>query len=294
MSKKLTHKVSNWKDYKRSLTNRGNLTVWISDEAIASWNETFPTGRKGRVKTYCDLAIESALILPSLLQLPLRQTQGFLEGLFHLLQVKLDAPCYSTLSRRAKKLEVDLSVLPSQQKINVIVDATGLKVCGEGECKVRTHGKDKRRTWRKLHLGINRESHEILAISLTESNVHDSIETETLLAQIPSVASVTGDKGYDNKNAYDPISKRSARTIIPPRSGAALKLKNPRSGDMERNRLIREQYFIGKKPWKKPRDIRNDVSLKPALGVTKGFLVLVCMPGKWNDKKSRCALPPKS
>ena len=69
--------------------------------------------------------------------------------------------------------------------------------------------------------------------------------------KIPVIAAVAGDKGYDNKNAYEPIAKRHAKAIIPPRSGAALKLKNPTWGDLERNRLVREQHLIGKKTWKK-------------------------------------------
>jgi hypothetical protein len=272
MTKKLTYKVSNWKEYNRSLINRGNLTVWVSEEAIANWNVVSPTGRKGRVKTYSDLAVETALTLRSLLHLPLRQTQGFLEGLFHLLHVNLDVPYYSTLSRRGAALEVDLAALPSGKNINVVIDATGLKVYGEGEWKVRTHGKDKRRTWRKMHLGINRENHEIIAISLTESNVHDSIETKTLLDQIPAVASVTGDKGYDNKNAYGPIARCSARAIIPPRSGAALKLKKPSWGDMERNRLIREQHVLGKKLWKKASGYSRRSLVETSIGRYKAIL----------------------
>lgn len=272
MTKKLTYKVSNWKDYNRSLINRGNLTIWVSEEAIANWNVVQPRGKRGRVETYSDLAIETALMLRGLLGLPLRQTQGFLEGLFHLLHVKLDVPSYSTLSRRAVTLEVELAALPSVKNIDVVIDATGLKVYGEGEWKVRTHGKDKRRTWRKMHLGINRDSHEIIAISLTESNVHDSIETAALLAQIPAVASVTGDKGYDNKNAYGPIAERSARAIIPPRSGAALKLKNPSWGDVERNRLIREQHALGKKLWKKASAYTRRSLVETGIGRYKGIL----------------------
>jgi hypothetical protein len=96
----------------RSLINRSNLTVWISDQAIATWNSTTPTGRKGRTKTYSDLAIETALTLRCLLSLPSRQAQGFLDGLIKLLGLKIDAPCYSTLSRRADSLSIDLGVLP--------------------------------------------------------------------------------------------------------------------------------------------------------------------------------------
>jgi len=272
MGQKATYKVSNWKDYNRSLINRGNLTVWISDEALIAWNATVPSGRRGRAKTYSDLAIETALTLRGLLRLPLRQTQGFIEGLFKLLDLKLDAPSYSTLSRRADGLGIDLAALTGKSPVNVVVDATGLKVFGEGEWKMRTHGKDKRRTWRKLHIAINRETHEIIALTLTESNVHDSMETKSLLDQIDNVATVTGDKGYDNKNAYDPIAARNARAIIPPRSGAALKLKNPTWGDVERNRLVRENHLLGKDAWKSGSGYRKRVLVETGIGRYKRTL----------------------
>lgn len=272
MQKKAAYRVGNWQEYNRGLINRGNITVWISDQAIAAWNNTAATGRKGRVNTYTDLAIETALSLRALFRLPLRQTQGFLEGLIKLLNLKLDAPSYATLSRRAEGLCVDLGALASKAPPNVVIDGTGLKVYGEGEWKMRIHGKTKRRTWRKLHIAINRETHEILAVTLTESNVHDSMETKALLDQIERVATVTGDKAYDNKHAYDPIAAKGAKAIIPPRSGAALKLKNITWGDVERNRLVKENHLLGKDAWKTGSGYRRRVLVETGIGRYKRTL----------------------
>lgn len=272
MQKKAAYRVGNWQEYNRGLINRGNITVWISDQAIAAWNNTAATGRKGRVNTYTDLAIETALSLRALFRLPLRQTQGFLEGLIKLLNLKLDAPSYATLSRRAEGLCVDLGALASKAPPNVVIDGTGLKVYGEGEWKMRIHGKTKRRTWRKLHIAINRETHEILAVTLTESNVHDSMETKALLDQMERVATVTGDKAYDNKHAYDPIAAKGAKAIIPPRSGAALKLKNITWGDVERNRLVKENHLLGKDAWKTGSGYRRRVLVETGIGRYKRTL----------------------
>ena len=115
---------------------------------------------------------------------------------------------------------------------------------------MRVHGKNKRRTWRKLHIGIDRETQEIVALDLTFSNVHDSKMTASLVSQVKKLASITGDKGYDNKNAYDPITLARAKAIIPPRSGAALKEREVGWGDVERNRNILENRFLGKRLWK--------------------------------------------
>jgi IS5 family transposase len=251
MSKKSTYKVKNWKAYNRSLIDRGNLTLWISDDVMAGWMNSHKNGRRGRDQTYSDAAIQCALTLRSLLHLTLRQTQGFFEGLISLLKIQLPIPCYTTLSRRVAGLDIDLQYLASKKAVDIVIDATGLKVYGEGEWKVRVHGKDKRRTWRKLHVAIDAKTQEICSLSLTLSNVHDSKQTKDLLAPLENLGSVTGDKGYDNCNAYDPIAAKGALAIIPPRSGAAIKKKNLSWGDVERNRLITEKRFWGKNDWKK-------------------------------------------
>jgi IS5 family transposase len=251
MAKKAAYRISNWATYNRALIDRGNLTLWISDEVVSSWGSDVRNGRKGRDFTYSDDAIRTALTLRSLLGLTLRSTQGFLEGLKMFLSLSIEIPCYSTFSRRAGELKVELGNRGSSRAKDIVIDATGLKVYGEGEWHVRTHGKTKRRTWRKLHLAIDRKSQEIVAMSLTAANVHDSMETENLLSQAGAINSVTGDKGYDNRNAYDSIAKRGAKAVIPPRSGAALKRKNLSWGDVERKRLITEKKFWGKNDWKK-------------------------------------------
>lgn len=251
MTKKAVYRISNWKTYNRSLIDRGNLTLWISDDALKGWVSGARNGRRGRDFTYSEIAIRTALTIRGLFNLTLRSTQGFLEGLKTFLSLEIVIPCYTTLSRRATELSVETAALSTKSSRHIVIDATGLKVYGEGEWHVRTHGKSKRRTWRKLHLAIDRDSQEIVALSLTESNVHDSKETTNLLADVGDIASVTGDKGYDNCNAYEPIALSGAKAIIPPRSGAAVKRKNIRWGDVERNRLIKEKQFWGQKNWKK-------------------------------------------
>ena len=67
--------------------------------------------------------------------------------------------------------------------VHLAVDATGLKVYGEGEWKVRMHGPDKRRVWRKLHLAVDTRTGALHAHALTASEVHDGAELEGLLAR---------------------------------------------------------------------------------------------------------------
>ena len=95
--------------------------------------------------------------------LPLRATQGLLSSVVQLLGVDFGVPDYSTLCRRRRSLEVSLPVQTRSQALHLVVDATGLKVYGEGEWKVRQHGWSKHRTWRKVHLGVDEQSGELLA-----------------------------------------------------------------------------------------------------------------------------------
>ncbi|MFK7873717.1 MAG: transposase [Oligoflexales bacterium] len=111
----------------------------------------------------------------------------------------------------------------------MVIDATGMKIHGEGERHVRNHGKSKRRKWKRFHVGVGVgvETRQITALTMTESNVHDSLETDNLIQNTSSeIETVTGDKAYDNKHAYDAIARVKALPRTPPRSGAALTKNN--------------------------------------------------------------------
>lgn len=97
---------------------------------------------------------------------------------------------------------------------------------GEGEWKVRTHGVDKRRTWRKLHLGVDEGTSEIVAAVVTTNDVADCEVISDLLEQIDQeIEQVLGDGGYDTFDCYDAITERSAKATIPPRSNAQIQSK---------------------------------------------------------------------
>ena len=162
---KTVYRVKNWSSYNRALVARGSLTVWLDDGLWKQWYAQGPSQR-GAQFVYSDPTIEWMLTMRVLLGLPLRQTQGFIQSLLDLMGLALAVPDYSTLSRRQGALAV---VLPKKQPdsldspMHLVVDSTGLKVYGEGEWKVRQHGWTKRRTWRKLHVGVNEATGEVVA-----------------------------------------------------------------------------------------------------------------------------------
>ena len=96
---KQKHRVTNWAEYNEGLGRRGDLTVWISDEALGMWSAARRTKRGGQPR-YSDLAIELCLTLGMVFKQPLRQTQGFMRSIAGILGVEIAVPNFSTLSRR--------------------------------------------------------------------------------------------------------------------------------------------------------------------------------------------------
>ena len=101
---KTQYRVANWASYDRALVRRGDVTVWVSPEAIASWKPV-GLGKRGAQLKYSDLAIETALTLRLLFHLPLRQTEGFVHSLFAMMGLNRSAPDHTTLSRRGQHID---------------------------------------------------------------------------------------------------------------------------------------------------------------------------------------------
>jgi hypothetical protein len=133
------YRICNWRAYNRALINRGRLTVWVDDHAIAAWRNTEPNAGPGAPRTYSDLAIECALVFKSVYHLSLRAAQGFLSSVMELMKLPLPIPDYSTVSRHQGVLQIHVSSTPSRGPRHVVIDATGLRVYGAGEWRVWKH-----------------------------------------------------------------------------------------------------------------------------------------------------------
>ncbi len=107
--------------------------------------------------------------------------------------------------------------------MHVVVDATGIKVYGEGEWKVRRHGWSKQRTWRKVPVGVDQANGEIVAAAVTTHDLGDGQRLPELLDPIDAdIAQVSGDGAYDTHAGYTAISAPQAQAAIPPRRGARI------------------------------------------------------------------------
>lgn len=255
---KKNYKIRNWKEYNEALVNRGRILFWINEEAIEKWEEPKKAKRKrGRPKNYSDTAIETALTLQQVFRLPLRQTEGFLSDILKKFAFSVSAPDHSTLSIRMKSLPVVIRIRPLRKEpIHIVVDGTGAKVYGEGEWKVRRHGWSKHRRWKKLHIGVDEKTGDILLGEVTGNDIADADMLAPLLEQVPNetiIEQVSADGGYDRRKCYETLVKRKVRRIaIPPQRNA----KIWRHGNTQRERLARDENLrrirvVGRTQWKK-------------------------------------------
>ncbi len=176
---KSRYRVRNWAEYEAGLQKRGDLTVWLSDDALDSWRAA-PSGKPGGQRTYADIAIEAALTIRMVFQLPLRQTEGFLRCLADLLEVDLPIPDHTTLSRRLQKLgEIRFRRLATGRPIHLLIDSTGLRI-HVGHVRKPP----KRRAWRKLHLAVDAGTGEIVAADLTGRRTPDAARVPALIEQL--------------------------------------------------------------------------------------------------------------
>ena len=223
---KTVYRVKNWSSYNRALVARGSLTVWLDDSLWKQWYAQGPPQR-GAQFVYSDQTIEWILTMRLLLRLPLRQTQGFIQSLLDLMPLALAAPDYSTLSRRQGSLAVVLPTQCPDKPMHLVVDSTGLKVYGEGEWKVRQHGWTKRRTWRKLHVGVHEATGEVVAQTLTSNRIDDASQVAPLLTQVDeAVGAVGGDGAYDKQKVFDALPRRRAAHRFSPSLRCAKTLRS--------------------------------------------------------------------
>lgn len=167
---KVRYRLRNWEEYNRALVQRGSLTLWFSAEVLTVWQNNERTGKRGHPRTYTDTAMATRATLQEIYHLGVRQTEGWVDSLGELLPLEVAIPHYSPLSRRRATLEIVLPRTRSKEARHVVGDSTGVKVCGEGEGKVRQHGYTCRRTWRKVQLGIAEARGEMVAAVVTTTN----------------------------------------------------------------------------------------------------------------------------
>ncbi|MBD1852781.1 IS5 family transposase [Leptolyngbya sp. ST-U4] len=249
----MSYHIRNWSEYNAALRQQGSLTFWIDEAVLEQWIVSTLSGKPGASKYYSDLAICTMATVKAVYKLAGRQCQGFLVSLFELMGIEVPVPEHSTLSRRLSQLSVKLPVLPKSGTRHVVVDSTGVKVYGEGEWKTRQHGVSKRRTWRKLHLGVDEKTGEILAAVVTTNDISDAEVLSDILDGVSGeIKQISADGAYDQRKCYDAVRKRKAKVAIPPRKGARIwQHGNTKAERHNRDENLRRIRKVGRKAWKR-------------------------------------------
>jgi Transposase DDE domain len=267
------HKVTNWAAYEAGLRQRGSLTVWFTDEAVAAWAAAPRTTRGGQ-PCYSPLAILTALTLRAVFRLAYRQAEGLIGSIISLLGLTLRVPDHTTLSRRSATLAVpgpqptNIAAGDGAQPLHLLVDSTGLKLCGAGEWLVEKHGTRTRRSWRKLHLGVNAGTGQIVAVALTSKEVDDAVQVGPLLDQVTGpLASVTADGAYDQDGVYADVADHhaDAAVIVPPRRTAVLS-DQAAATPTQRDRHLQCIAETGRLGWQKASGYNQRAKVEAAIG----------------------------
>src|SRR3954451_11476151 len=257
-------KVTNWRDYDDSLRRRGSVTVWLSDEAVEAWEAERRTSRGGQPE-YSDLAILTALTFKVVFRLAYRQTEGLIGSVIGRLGLDLAVPDHTTLCRGAETLEVPRpkprgagagdgdDAGGGAEPLHLLVDSTGLKLYGAGEWLVEKHGAKRRRSWRKMHLGVDARTGRIVAATLTDRDEDDASQVGPLLDHVEDpVASVTADGAYDQESVYADVAERhpEAEVVVPPRS-TAVPSESAETAPTQRDRHLQLIAEKGRMGWQK-------------------------------------------
>ena len=221
---KKEYRVTNWREYNKSLKQRGSLTIWLSEDFEKSWIAGQEDQRRGRPFIYSDTSMNLMLTLRHLFKLALRQLTGFVESLFTLIEKALPVPEFSRLSKRASKTVSRLGLPPLEKVSHLVIDSTGLKVFGEKEWLETKHGKQyQHKIWRKLHIGVEGEG-IIVARKMTDHRTDDRACVSSLLNQAGTgyIDELLADTGYDSHGIYHSLKNQGINLLILPPINAVI------------------------------------------------------------------------
>ena len=223
----------NWRQYNKTLVQRGSLTFLIDLKSMKAMKPQAKKGR-GRPLEFSNQLIQILLMIKIHYKMPYRMLEGFTRFFLEQMRFFTKVPTYSLTCKRAKALITCLPKLSSCRSTTIIVDATGIKVQGEGEWKVKVHGKGRPRKWIKLHVAIDAKTQEIIGEILTEASMDDGKAFPAVMEQVSNrIDTIIGDGAYDDKDVRDLIKKKGGTALIPPPKNAIC-----RGIDSERDQAV--------------------------------------------------------
>lgn len=242
----VTKPKRDWATYNEALVNRGYLTIFVSKDFAREWYVKYDTStprKRGGQPKYTEKAITALLSLRFVFKQTLRSMEGFAKSLVSMMRLDLDVPDYSTLSLKINEMNIRLPPLTKDKAGHVIsLDSTGLKIHGQGEWNRKKHAQKDRREWVKMHLAIDNESMQIVAVESTSDDVHDCEVFDQLINSIPGeIDKVLADGAYGTVGAYKKCDERNIKLIAKPKSSDVVNQDATESHMLKRNQHV--AYF---------------------------------------------------
>jgi hypothetical protein len=258
----------NWSQYNKELVQRGSLSFLIDVKALKKLSTSRQQTCMGRPKQFSDSVIHFLLLIKTHYRLTYRALERFCR---FTLSKWIKIPNYTLPCKRAGRFKNDILQVGNHEGQVVLLDASGLRVRGEGEWKVKIHGRSGRRKWLKIHLALDGQSQKIIAEEITEATVSESSIAKRLLSGIKKPKVVIADGAYDRPSVREAIRMKKARALIPPP-------KNARYGqtDEERDVAIAQIKGLGgdkqaKSLWGKLTGYSRRALIETAFSRMKGF-----------------------
>jgi len=258
-----------WREVDEGLIRRGELLLDLDflegyEEELESMNR----GKEGRPFTLTRSHIGFLGVVRYLFSLPYRQLEGFAIGLNRLVP-KLPSGDYSGLRRRILELDLPLQgeLRDSREPVCIAVDSTGVRVHKTGGWRERRHG-NKRRRYVKLHLAVNVETKEILALEVSTDEVHDSKALPNLLDQAQRhrrVSKALGDGAYDQVEVYEEVEARGIEAAIKPRKNSSIDTPSE-----ARRREVKLYKQLGHRRWSRLKGYGRRWMVETAYSTFKG------------------------
>ncbi len=226
----------NWSQYNANLVKRGSITFLIDPSVLKIVPEL---NSRGRPFLFSQALLQMLFMLKIHYRLTYRSLEGFSKSLIPLMGYQVALPTYSLICKRASTLVNSLPKLSSRRPHIIMLDATGVKVFGEGEWKRKIHGASTRRKWLKIHIAVDAKTQEIISVEATKSSITDCIVGPKLIDKCPkSMKKTLADGGYDTRKCISSIEGRGAKPLIPPRRNARLGLNNHRNASIVLIKLL--------------------------------------------------------
>ncbi len=228
----------NWKEYNEALVRRGEILLDM--DFIDSWPDELAKMNDGKVGKPFDYP-ESFLAMLAVVHaylLPYRQMEGFVRALTKHVD-GLNAPDYTSIAWRVKRMDVSIdNTIDSDDVIVIAADSSGIKVANRGEWMRKKW--NVRRGFIKMHIAVDKETKEIVAMKVTKEHVHDGRKLVPLVRQAmqnANVSKVIADGAYDSRKNFRFLADNNIEQVIKVRKNASLHAR----GCMPRKLSVLEQ-----------------------------------------------------